>query len=68
MNSNDYKQWISDVYHCSECWGQQMSGEEMQTMLIEASKAKTSDDYSPAPSMYLECAAYWNKLCEAYPN
>lgn len=22
---NDYTQWIADVYHCSEIWGQKMT-------------------------------------------
>ena len=67
-NRNNYRQWIADVYHCSECWGQKMTEEEMLLDLTETAKQKDPDDYSPDPSLYKECAAYWNALCEAYPN
>lgn len=63
-----WKQWIADVYHCSECWGQKMTDEEMLIDLTESAKQKDHDDYSPDPSLYRECAAYWNQLCEDYPN
>lgn len=66
-HGNDYKQWIADVYHCSDCWGQKMTDDEMRTTLIEAQKEKFPDDYSPDPSLFRECAAFWNDLCEAYP-
>lgn len=64
----DWKQWIADVYHCSECWGQKMTDDEMFLDLTENMKQKDPDDYSPDPSLYKECAAYWNELCDAYPN
>ena len=62
------KQWIADVYHCSENWGQAMTDEEMRMDLEETMRLKFPDDYSPDPSLYKECAAYWNKLCRLYPN
>lgn len=64
----NYKQWIADVYHCSGCWGQKQTEEEMLLELTETMKQKDPDDYSPDPSLYKECAAYWNALCDAYPN
>ena len=64
----DAEQWIADVYHCSDCWGQTMSDDDMLILLTEHQSEKDPDDYSPDPSMYKECAAYWNKLCVAYPN
>lgn len=68
MAGNDYRQWIADVYHCSECWGQKMTDDEMKLDLIEAMQQKDPDDYSPDPALYRECAAYWNELCDAYQN
>ena len=65
---SDWQQWIADVYHCSECWGQKMSDEDMRITLEESRQHKNPGDYSPDPSMYKECAAYWNELCDAYPN
>ena len=68
MENNDYRQWIADVYHCSESWGQRMTDGDMCVLLVESAKQKDPDDYSPDPSLYHECAEYWNELCEAYPN
>jgi len=62
------QQWIADVYHCSDCWGQTMDEDEMRIMLVESEKEKDPDDYSPAPDLSAECTAYWNELCELYPN
>lgn len=67
-NRNDYRQWIADVYHCSDCWGVTMTAEDMRITLIESAREKDPDDYSPDPSLAPECAAYWNELCELYPN
>lgn len=64
----DYKQWIADLYHCSDCWGQKMTTEEMELDLIESRREADPDDYVPDPSMASECAAYWNELCDLYPN
>ena len=61
-------QWIADVYHCSDSWGQTMTDEAMRILLIETAQEKFPEDYSPDPSLYRECAAYWNELCEAHPN
>lgn len=65
---NDWKQWIADVYHCSDCWGQKVTDDEMLMELNETMEQKDPGDYSPDPSLYKECAAYWNKLCDAYPE
>ena len=62
------QQWVADVYHCSQCWGQRTTEEEMLLDLTETEKQKDPDDYSPDPSLYKECAAYWNSLCDRYPN
>ena len=61
------EQWIADIYHCSDCWGQKMTEDDMFTLLTESEKEKFSDDYSPDPSLYRECAKYWNELCDLYP-
>jgi hypothetical protein len=45
-----------------------MSDEDMLTTLIESRKEAFQDDYIPDPSLYRECAAYWNELCDAHPN
>ena len=67
-NRNDYRQWIADVYHCSDCWGEKMTAEDMRITLTEHAREKDPDDYSPDPSMYHECAEFWNELCDLYPN
>lgn len=67
-NRNDYTQWIADVYHCSDCWGQRMTDDDMRIMLTEHMNEKDPDEYSPDPALAAECAAYWNDLCEMYPN
>ena len=68
MLPEEAEQWIADVYHCSEIWGQKQTEEEMLIELTETLEWKDPDDYSPDPSLYKECAAYWNLLCELYPN
>lgn len=65
---NDWKQWIADVYHCSECWGGKQTVKEMFIMLCECQKEKFPDDYSPSPKLARQCTAYWNSLCDAYPQ
>lgn len=65
---NDYTQWIADVYHCSDIWGQKMTYDEMHIMLTEHEKEKDPEDYSPAPHLFKECCEYWNSLCDMYPN
>lgn len=66
--SGDYKQWIADSYHCSECWGQKMTDEEMLLELAETRRQADPDDYVPDIMLYKECAAYWNELCDRYPQ
>ena len=65
---NDYQQWIANVYHCSDIWGQKMTYYEMKIDLTETMKQKDPDDYSPDPSLYKECCRYWNELCERFPG
>ena len=66
--SGDYKQWIADSYHCSECWGQKMTYEEMLLELAESRRQADPDDYVPDIMLYKECAEYWNELCDRYPQ
>ena len=66
--SGDWKQWIADVYHCSDPWGQTMTAEDMRIMLEEIQNQKDANDYSPDPSLAADCAAYWNDLCMRHPN
>ena len=65
---NECRQWIADVYHCSDTWGEKQTQKSMLCMLREVEKEKDPDDFSPHPSLYRQCAAYWNELCIAYPN
>ena len=62
------KQWLADVYHCCETWGEKETSKTMFIMLAEHMKQKDPENFSPHPSLCRECAAYWNKLCDAYPN
>lgn len=62
------RQYIADLYHCSDCWGQKMTEDEMHTNLEEWQRETDSDEYCPVPDLYMECAAYWNELCDMYPN
>jgi len=65
---NDYQQWIADYYHCSDIWGQKQTQEEMKIQLTETLNFKNPGDYSPDPSLYKQCARYWNELCERFPG
>ena len=62
------KQWIADVYHCSDIWGTKQTEKEMLIELQESQRQKWPGDYSPDPGLYKVCCAYWNRLCELYPN
>ena len=68
MKTNNYKQFIADVYHCSGTWGESITENEMRTNLTEWNKAKAKGEYCPSVSLFKKCAAYWNKLCVLYPN
>ena len=65
---NNYKQWVADVYHCSDVWGTKVTDEEMKTLLEESHIQAGTGDYVPEVSLYKQCAAYWNKLCDLYPQ
>lgn len=65
---NNYRQWVADVYHCSDEWGTKVTDDEMKTLLEESHIQAGTDDYVPAVSLYRQCAAYWNKLCDLYPQ
>lgn len=62
------QQWIADVYHCSEIWGQRMTYADMRVELKESNLEKDPDDYCPPVSMYRICTDYWNELCELFPQ
>ena len=62
------RQWIADVYHCSDCWGEKMSDEDMKILLEESHDEADLDDYTPPVGMFHELAEYWNELCERHPN
>lgn len=64
--TGDYKQWIADVYHCSDIWEQEQTEEEMYIELLESKKQADIDTYVPDPALYKYCAAYWNKLVKWY--
>ena len=64
----NYEQWTADCYHCSEIWGQKQIDMEMYIELMETQLQKFPEDYSPSPYLFRECAAYWNELCDMYPN
>lgn len=66
--TGDWQQWVADMYHCSDCWGQKMTDEEMLLDLAETRRQADPDDYVPDIMLYRECAAYWNELCELYPD
>lgn len=63
---NNYKQWVADVYHCSDVWGTKVTDEEMKTLLEESHIQAGTGEYVPAISLYQKCAAYWNKLCDLF--
>lgn len=65
---NNFRQWIADVYHCSEAWGQETTADEMKTMLSETRAQSDPADYVPDTSLSAACAEYWNHLCKAYPD
>lgn len=62
------QQWIADVYHCSDCWGNKTKYAWMKLELEETMKQKDPGDYSPPVELYKVCADYWNRLCEVFPN
>ena len=68
VSKNDIEQWVADVYHCSDIWGQKMTEDDMFALLTEHEKEKDPEDYSPSPYLFKECCEYWNQLCDMYPN
>lgn len=66
--NEECKQWLANVYHCCECWGEKETSKSMFIMLCETMKEKDPGDFSPHPSLCVDCAKYWNKLCDMYPN
>ena len=66
--NGDPLQWVADVYHCSDIWGQKMTKEEMFFTLAEHILEKDQEEYSPSPYLFEECCEYWNQLCDTYPN
>ena len=66
MKTNDYKQFIADIYHCSGCWGSTTTPAEMKANLIEWESEGIED--CPNINMAANCAAYWNELAQKYPG
>lgn len=64
---NDYKQFVADLYHCSETWGTIMTVKDMYILLSEYIKTKEPDEYCPKLEQAKQCAIYWNKLAKLYP-
>lgn len=62
------KQFIADIYHCSDNWGVTMSEDDMRENLQQW--AMEADPGTPVPdiSMAAELTAYWNELCRLYPS
>lgn len=65
MVKDDYKQFIADLYHCSEIWGQKTT-EEYMRIDIESWKKEFED--CPKHMPVKKCTEYWNYLCDMYPN
>lgn len=65
MSSNDYKQFVADLYHCSESWGQKVTEEDMA---INIKSWKEEFDDCPERLPVKACTRYWNELCDMYPN
>ena len=62
------KQYIADVYHCSESWGEKVTVSEMIVNLTEWNNATDTGEYCPPVSLAPVLAIYWNELCDIYPN
>ena len=62
------KQYIADVYHCSENWGEKVTVSEMTVNLTEWNNEKDTGEYCPPVSLAPVLSIYWNELCEQYPN
>ena len=62
------RQYIADVYHCSDTWGQKMTEDEMKANLEQWQQETDPEDGCPVPELYKECTRYWNELCDMYPN
>lgn len=67
MESN-YKQFIADIYHCSDCWGIKQSEHEMLANLEQWRQEIGQEEYCPDLSQAAACVAYWNHLCDIYPD
>lgn len=63
---NNYKQWVADVYHCSDVWGTKVTDEEMKILLEESHIQVGTGEYVPDVSLYQKCATYWNRLCDLF--
>lgn len=61
------KQWLADVYHCSDIWGEKQTEQDMKENLKQWRIDSEDDDYTPDPGMSKMLADYWNELCDRYP-
>ena len=64
---NKIRQFIADIYHCSDSWGVKQSEQDMYENLLAWNKEIT-DGYVPPVESYKECTIAWNKLCDLYPS
>lgn len=62
------KQWIADVYHCSDIWGTRYTYKDMIVELQESEMQKNPGDYSPPVAMFRILTRYWNNLAKRFPN
>ena len=61
------KQYIADIYHCSNDWGVKVTEADMLVNLQEWNQAKDPGEYCPALGLVAVCTSYWNELCDLYP-
>lgn len=61
----DFRQWVADMYHCSECWGERTTVHDfrynMRNWIADSIEVPQFVPVSAA-------VAYWNRLCELYPQ
>ena len=63
--SEDFRQWLADLYHCCEEWGMRYAVSEfrhtVRQWIAEGMEVPESVPVSAA-------VRYWNRLADIYPN